>query len=172
MGGAGSGQPPRHQQRLGSLQQLNALLQQQNAVQAAVQQATAVLQAAAGLQGTDVQQAQAGLPSANLASPQAKATYGINLQQQQTALQIAVQETTALLEASYRRNNAAGQLALRQLNTLQSALQQTVSLQDSLPPQGGQLTTYQVQLVSQVQSSLMGLLTPQPPPMPGRTARR
>jgi hypothetical protein len=159
-----AGQPFRRQQRLGRLQQQNALLQQQIAVQTAVQQTTAVVQ------------------SANLTSPEAKSPYRINLQQQETALQIAIQETTALLQASYRQNNALSQLALRQLNTLQGALQQTISLQGALqqttssqespPSQGGMLTPYQLQLLSQEQTSLMGLLTSQPPPTPGRTSRR
>ena len=143
-----------------SLQQQNALLQQQNAVQTAVQQATAVLQGTAVLQ------------SANLASQQAKLPNRINLQQQQTALQIAIQETMALLQASYRQNNSREPVGPAAVEHLAGALQQTISLQESLPSQGGKLTTYQLQLLSQEQTSLMGLLTPQPPPLPGRTSRR
>ena len=152
--GPASGQPPRHQRRLVALQQQNAFLQQQNAVQVAVQQATAALQAA------------------NSASQQAGTPNTIILQQQQTVLQIAIQQTTALLQSSYRQNSGLGQLALRELNTLQGALQQTVSLQDALPSQGGKLTTYQVQLLSQVQTGLLGLLTSQLPPPSGARLRR
>ena len=100
--GPASGQPPRHQRRLVALQQQNAFLQQQNAVQVAVQQATAALQAA------------------NSASQQAGTPNTIILQQQQTVLQIAIQQTTALLQSSYRQNSGLGQLALRELNTLQA----------------------------------------------------
>src|SRR5206468_2940189 len=60
--------------------------------------------------------------------------------------------------------------ALRQLSTLQTVQQQTTALQSAL--KSGQLTASQLQALSQEQSSLMGLLTSPPPPLPSRTSRR
>ena len=102
-------------QRLAVLQQQNALQQQQNAVQSAVQQTTVLYQSASQ---------QIGIPR-----PTAT-TNVIALQQQQSALQNALQQTSALLQASYfSRNNSLAEFALRQQNTLQVALQQSISLQ-------------------------------------------
>jgi hypothetical protein len=148
-------QAPRRQQRLYVLQQFNALQQQQNAVQTALQQTTSLLQAASR---------QNGVPQ------QAAVPRGINFQQQQNALQIAIQQTNALLQASYRRNDALNETALRQLNTLQTALQQTIALQSAVPV-NGQLSAVQLQLLSQEQTSLLGLLTSQSPP-PSKTSHR
>jgi hypothetical protein len=147
------GQPPKRHQRLTNLQQQNALFQQQNAVQMAVQQTTSTLQS------TNLSPTQTGMPNP------------ITLQQQQIALQIAIQQTTALLQASYRQNNALSQMALGQLNTLQGVQQQTASLQNALPTQGGKLTGLQLQQLSQEQTSLLGLLTSQLPPLPGKSHR-
>jgi hypothetical protein len=157
-------QSTRRHQRLADLQQQNALQAQQNAVQTAVQQTTAVLQAVnggppqVGMLGGVLQQG--GTPNP------------INLQQQQNALQIAVQQTMALMQVSFGRDSALSQAALRQLNALQTALQQTQSLQSALSTQNGQLTAFQLNLLSQEQTNLMGLLTSQPPPLAGRMSRR
>ena len=53
----------------------------------------------------------------------------IDFQQQQSALQIALLQTSVLLQASYGRNPTLSETALREQNTLQIALQQTVGLQ-------------------------------------------
>ena len=155
--GAARAQSPggRSMSRLSALQLQNAQQQQQNAVQTAVQQTTALLQSAAQLNGV---------------SQQVSTPNPLNLQQQQNALEIAVQQTTALLQASFRQNSALSQTALRQLNTLQTALQQTTALQSAL--QIGQLAASELRTLSQEQSSLMGLLTSQPPPLPSRMSRR
>jgi hypothetical protein len=156
---------PRRQPRLAALQRQNALHQQQNAVQTAVQQTTALLQSASqrgGVSGQDP-----GGVSGQVVTPNR-----INLQQQETALQIALQQTTALLQGSFRQNSALSQTALRQLNTLQTALQQTTAVRNALATQNGQLTLFQLQTLYQEQASLMGLLTSQPPPLPSRTSGR
>jgi hypothetical protein len=157
--GAARAQSPggRSMSRLSALRLQNAQQQQQNAVQTAVQQTTALLQSASQLSGVPQQ----------VVTPNP-----INLQQQQNALEVAVQQTTALLQASFRQNSALSQTALRQLNTLQNALQQTTALQGTLQAQNGQLTASQLQTLSQEQSSLMGLLTSQPPPLPSRMSRK
>jgi hypothetical protein len=157
-------QGPRRQSRLSALQQQNAWQQQQNAVQAALQQTNVLLQSANS--GPAPVNAQNGVP------PQAGTPNPVYLQQQEIALQTALQQTTALLQVSFRQNSALSETALRQLNTLQTVLQQTTALQSALSTQNGQLTSLQLQTLSQEQSSLMGLLTAQPPPPPGRTSRR
>jgi hypothetical protein len=134
------------QQRLATLQQQNALQQQQNAVQTALQQTTSLLQS--------------GRP--NLP----------NLQQQENALQIAIQQTNNLLQASFRYNSILSQMALQQLNTLQTVQQQSVTLQGQWPLATAQLTPFQLQILWQEQNSLLGLLTAQLPPTPRRTPRR
>ena len=110
-------QAPGRQSLLSSLQQQNALQQQQNAVQTAVLQTTALVQTA---------------------NRQNAAPNPLNFQQQQNALQMAQQQTTALLQTSYRQNSALSQTALGQLNTLQNALQQSITVQDALVRQNGQ----------------------------------
>lgn len=143
--GPASAQSSRLQQRLASLQQQNALQQQQNAVQTALQQTTTLLQSAAYQQN--------GVPQ-------------LNFQPQQTALQMAIQQTNNLLQASFRRNSSLSQLALQQLNTLQTVNQQSIYLQSSILLPNGQLSTYQMQVLTQEQNSLTGLLTSQAPPAP------
>jgi hypothetical protein len=145
------------QQRLAVLQQQNALQQQQNAVQAAVQQTNALL-----LSGN--QQSVLPLPVVT--------TNLMDFQQQQNALQIALQQTTALLQASYQRSNPLTEFALRQQNALQVALQQTITLQGALSAQNGQLTPAQLQLLSQEQTSLTGLLTSPSPTVQRRATGR
>jgi hypothetical protein len=147
--GEAQAQSPPRQSRLAMLRQQNALQQQRNAVQYAQQQTTAIYQTAS-LQG---------------ASPNA-----FSLAQQQSALQIALQQTTALLQASYRQNTALSHSALGELNTLQTVLQQTISLQNSLPMQSGQLTSTQLQALSQEQASLAGLLATPASPIPARSS--
>jgi hypothetical protein len=144
--GSATAQSTRQQQRLASLQQRNALQQQQDAVQTALQQTTSLLQI--------------GRP--NLP----------NLQQQQNALQIAIQQTNALLQASFRTHSALSQMALQQLNTLQTVQQQTISLQGQWPLPNAQLSPFQLQILWQEQNSLLGLLTAQLPPPPRRISRR
>jgi hypothetical protein len=139
------------------LQQQNALLQQQNAVQAAVQQTTALVQAASQLN----EGVQSGVVP-NL----------IGLQQQQSALEIALQKTSVLLQAGYRNNPALSALALRQQNTLQTAIQQTIALEGALPTPNSRPNAYQLQTLAQEQNSLMGLLTTQAPPLSGRRVQR
>jgi hypothetical protein len=155
--GAAHAQTSRRPSRLSAVQQQNAQQQQQSAVQSALQQTSALLQSAAQL-SSSTQQVSAPSP--------------INLQQQQAALQIALQQTTALLQVGLRQNSSLSQSALRQLNTLQGVWQQTLALQGTLSMQVGQLTTAQVQTLSQEQSSLMGLLTSQPPTLPSRMSRK
>jgi hypothetical protein len=159
--GGAPAQSRKPQQRLSSLQQQNALQQQQSAVQAALQQTNSLLQTA--FQSNRVLQL-GGTP------------LPLNYQQQAIALQIALQQTNALLQASFRQNSALSQTALRQQNTLQTALQQTLALQGLMPVQNGQLVpflpAFQVQTLTQEQNSLMGLLTSQPPPLTRRMSRR
>jgi hypothetical protein len=138
----------RRNRGLSALQQQNALLQQQNAVLTAAQQTTALVQSAA---------------QQNNVSPQGPVPSLIGFQQQQSALQVALQQTNALLQVSYRQNNALAQTALRQLNILQTAQQQSITLQGSLISQNGQLTPLQLQTLLQEQSLLTQLLTSQPP---------
>ncbi len=122
-------QYPIRQRWLVALQQQNALQQQQNAVQAAVQQTTVLLQNA--------------YQRVELPQPLA-VTSLIDFQQQQSALQIALLQTSVLLQASYGRNPTLSETALREQNTLQTALQQTVGLQGALLAQNGQLTAIQL----------------------------
>src|SRR5258708_34635924 len=89
----------------------------------------------------------------------------INFQFQQYALQDALQQTTAL-----RKSGTPGSTASGQSSTLQNALQQSIALQSSLQQQGGVLSTTQLETLSQVQSSLMGLLLSPPPPVAIRRA--
>jgi hypothetical protein len=140
-------QSTRRNRRLSVLQQQNALLQQQNAVLTAVQQTNALVQSAS---------------QQNSAPPQGPVANLLAFQQQQSALAIALQQTNALLQVSYRQNSALSETALRQLNTLQTAQQQTINLQGALLAQNGQLTPYQ----------LTQLLTSQPPPSMRSAARR
>ena len=100
-------QYPIRQRWLVALQQQNALQQQQNAVQAAVQQTTVLLQNA--------------YQRVELPQPLA-VTSLIDFQQQQSALQIALLQTSVLLQASYGRNPTLSETALREQNTLQTAL--------------------------------------------------
>ncbi len=155
----------RSQARLAALQQQNALQQQQTAVQTALQQTTSLLQ-------TANQQTDATQPGAGGATQQAGTPIQINLQQQVVSLQIALQQTTALLQVSFRQNSALSQSALRQINTLQNALQQTIAMQSTLSGANGQLTFFQQQTLSQEQTSLLGLLSSQAPPAPRRASRR
>jgi hypothetical protein len=152
-----SAQAYRRNRRLAALQQQNAFLQQQNAVQTALQHTTALLQSAS-------QQRDASQPGA--------ASSLINFQQQQSALQIALQQTSNLLQVGYQHNFALAETALRQSSALQTALQQTINLQGSVLAQNGQLTPFQVQTLSQERSSLTGLLIAQPPPQSGRRSSR
>ena len=157
-------QSMRRQQRLAALQRQNALLAQQSAVQTAVQQTSTLLQAA-----------NSGTPQVGLLNgvvQQAGAPNPINFLQQQNALQIAIQQTTAVMQVSFGQNSALSQTALSQLNVLQTALQQTQTLQGALSMQHGQLTAFQMNLLSQEQTSLMGLLATQAPPPPSRTSRK
>ena len=100
------------------------------------------------------------------------APHPISFLQQESALQIALQQTTALLQVTFRQNGGLSQTALRQLNTLQAALQQTTALRSALSVQNGQLTPFQLGTLAQEQSNLTGLLTSQPPPLPSRMSRR
>jgi hypothetical protein len=64
-------------------------------------------------------------------------TPSIAVLQQQNALQIALQQTNAVLQVSFRQNSALSGIALQQLNTLQTALQKTISLQGAQLVQSG-----------------------------------
>jgi hypothetical protein len=150
-------QAPRRNRRLAALQQQNAFVQQQNAVQMALQHTTALLQVAS--QQTSVSQSGAAMGL-------------ISFQQQQSALEIALQQTSNLLQVGYQHNFALAETALRQSSTLQTALQQTINLQGSVLTQNGQLTPRQLQTLSQERSSLTGLLIAQPPPQSGRRSSR
>jgi hypothetical protein len=156
---------PRSQARLIALQQQNALLQQQTAVQYALQQTNALVQSA-------YQQGDANQPGPNGASQQIAVPSQINFQQQEVALQIALQQTTALLQVSFRQNSALSQTALRQINILQAGLQQTIAMRSTLSAANGQLSVFQQQTLSQEQASLLGLLSSQQPPISRRAARR
>ena len=87
-------------------------------------------------------------------------------QQQQIALQTAIQQTNALLQVSQQRNPALSRTALGQLNTLQAALQQSIVLQSALVKQSNVLTPAQLFLLSQQQPSLSRLLTSRPATLP------
>ncbi len=163
--GPASAQRPRRPSGLAVLQQQSAFQQQQNAVQTAVQQTTLLLQATS-------QQYAASLQVQNDLSQQVVTPYLVNLQLQQNALQIALQQTTALLQASVRRNSALSETALRQLQTLQNAVQRSMAVQSALARQNGQPTFFQLQTLSQEQAGLMGLLTSQPPASQSRTSSR
>src|SRR5438477_344899 len=118
-----------YSQRLLTVQQQNALQQQQSAVQNATQQ-TAIL-------------AQAAYRQNSLSSLVTKRT-ALNFQQQQIALQTAIQQTSALLQTSQGRNPALSRTALGQLNTLQAVLQQSNALQAALERQNNLLTPAQL----------------------------
>ncbi len=133
-------------QRLLALQQQNAFQQQRAAVQNAVQQTAALVQAANRL---------------NSLTPTATMT-PINFLQQQIALETALQQTRALLQASRQQNPGLSPTALGQLNTLQAVLQQSIALQAALPGQGNLLTPAQLSQLSQQQPTLLRLLTNQP----------
>ena len=79
--------------------------------------------------------------------------------------ELRIVDASQLLQVSYRQNGALAQTALRQLNTLQRALQQTISLQGALLAQNGQLTPLELQTLQQQQNLLSQLLTSQPPPL-------
>jgi len=157
-------QRPRRQTRLTALQLQNAVQQQQNAVQGAVQLTTALVQSAYHRQGLTPQQGGA----LQLVGTPVQYTF----QQQVYALQTAIQQTSALLQVNFRQNSALSATALRQLNTLQTALQQTIAIQGLLATQNGQFTAVQLQMLSQEQASLLGLLTSPPAPLPSGTSRR
>src|SRR5262249_46503519 len=139
--GSALAQPPRRPSRLATLQRQNALQQQQNAMQTALQQTTALLQVA-NQQYAASQQLLSGMSAVTQSelSQQLGPPNMINFQLQQSGLQVAMQQTTALLQASFQRNGALGQTALRQMNTLQLVSQDTATLQTSLSLQNGQLT--------------------------------
>ena len=151
----GAVQLPRRQTRLEVLRQQNALQQQQFAVQSAVQQTNLLVQNAYQRIGQ-----QYGSPSTAA------------FQSQMYALQIALQQTSGVLQATARSNPALVQSLLRQQNTLQTALQQTISVLATVSSPGGQLQSPQLQMLSQEQHSLMGLLIPPPAPLPRRTTHR
>ncbi len=123
-------------QQLSALQQQNAVLQQRNSIQTAALQTTAMLQGA---------------------SQQNSVTNSINFQIQQTALRDALQQTSAL-----QRSGVAGSTASVQLNILQDALQQSIALQAGPQGPSGVLSPTQLQTLSRIQTSLMGLLISQP----------
>jgi hypothetical protein len=133
-------------QRLSALQQQNAVQQQRNSVQTAALQTTLLLQA--NYQQNTV------------------TTNSINFQLQQNALQDALQQTSGL-----QKSGAASSAAAGQLNTLQNALQQSSALQTALQQQSGVLSATQLQTLSQVQSSLMGLLLSRPQPLTSKKSR-
>ena len=126
----------------GTLKLQNALNQQQNAVQTALQQTTALVQLGR----------QAGPPP-----------YSIYFQKQQYALQIALQQTIALKQASQGRSPSLHQLSVQQQFALQNALQQATIVQNSLSVQRTRLTPLQQQTLLQEQNNLMGLVSGSPP---------
>ena len=78
----------------------------------------------------------------------------INFVRQQIALQLAMQQTSALARTSQQRNPALSRTALGQLNTLLAVLQQSAFLQAALQTQSNLLTPAQLLLLSQEQPSL------------------
>jgi len=156
--GRASAQPPRQQSRLTTLKQLNALQQQQLAVQAAVQQTISLVQKA---------YRNAGQNYRNGGETNTRILF--DFQAQIMALEIALQQTSSLLQSS-RSNSSLAQTALGQLTTLQLALQQSLSVQGALGAQSNALAVQQLQTLFQEQSSLSGLLT-SPPPLPHRRGR-
>jgi hypothetical protein len=82
---------------------------------------------------------------------------------EQIALRDALQQTTAL-----RLSGAPSSTTLGQQNTLESALQRTSAVQAAYRTQNGVLTLTQLQTLTDVQASLMGLLISQPPPLANR----
>jgi multidrug efflux pump subunit AcrB len=98
-------------------------------------------------------------------------------QAEATAAQVESSRASILVNrATVQQNGGLSQTALRQLNTLQTALQQTLTLQGLPPVQNGQLMpfqpAFQVRTLSQEQNGLMGLLTSQPPPSPRGMSRK
>jgi hypothetical protein len=140
-------QTPLRQSYLSGLQQQNALNQQQNAVQTAVQQTFDLAQRA----------------RQRVAAPNA-----IYFQRQEYALQVALQQTLALKQLFPAQSSARSQVVFQQ-NALQNALQQTLYVQNSLPQQGNPLTALQRQMLLQEQNSLMGLVGVQLPPQPRKS---
>jgi hypothetical protein len=139
-------QTPHRQTRLEVLRQQNALIQQQTAVQTAVQQTTVLVQSA-----NQSVRLQTGAPPT------------VSFQAQANALQIASQQTTFLLQTT-RPTSPLAQWALQQQNILQTALQQTIAVQ-ATTSSGTQLTPSQLQLLAQEQNSLTQLLTTQQRPV-------
>jgi hypothetical protein len=135
-------QPTTRTSQLSALQQQNAVLQQRNAVQTAALQTTTLLQSA---------------------YQQNTGTSAINFQLQQSALQDALQLTSAL-----RKSGTGGSTASGQMSILQNALQLSSALQTALQQQSGVLSVTQLQQLSQVQTSLQGLLLSRPQPLPNR----
>ena len=152
-----------YSQRLAGLQQRNAFQQQQAAVQAAVQQTTALTQSAFR-QGTYRPN---GLPLP-VVQP-----LPLNFLLQQAALENALQQTRALQQASLQRNPTLSRLALRPLNTLEAVQQQSLALQNALQIQNNLLTPGQLLQLSQEQPTVSQLLINQPIPVrtPGAGGR-
>jgi hypothetical protein len=156
--GWGSAQQPRNQPRLTTLKQLNALQQQQLAVQAAAQQTTSLVQKAYRNVGENYR-------NASLANTR----IFYDFQAQIISVEIALQQTSALMQSS-RSNRSLAQTAVGQLTTLQLALQQSLSVQGAMSAQSNALSAQQLQTLFQEQSSLSGLLT-SPPLLPNRRGR-
>jgi hypothetical protein len=135
---------------MSSLQQQNALNQQQNAVQTALQQTTALLQVGR----------QAG-----------PAPYPIYFLKQQSALDVALQQTIALKQVTQGQNNTLHQLSVQQQFALQNVQQQAMGLQNSLSVQRTPLTPSQRQTLLQEQNSLFSLLNAAPLSVPRSTRK-
>ena len=86
----------------------------------------------------------------------------IAFQQQQMALEAALQQTRFLLLNSQQKNPAVTRTELGQINTLQSMLQESLAFQAAYMARGNVFTPAQLLQLSQEQSRLSSLLTTQP----------
>jgi hypothetical protein len=147
-------QPPSSQQRLSALRLQNAYQQQQIALGSAVQETGVLLQQA---------RRQEAIPRpSGFVSP-------LNFSQQQSALQTALQTTTAVAQAAMASKTQPSSAALMQVSAIQAAVQTTATLQTGSQIQNGQLTLDQIQSLFNEQISLSNLLA-FPPPYFSRTS--
>src|SRR5262249_30390973 len=94
----------------------------------------------------------------------------LNFQQQQSALQMALQQTSATAQLVMLSKTRPNQSALLQISTLQAALQTTAAIGTVSQIQNEQLTPDQIQSLFNEQASLANLLT-FPPPQPAGISR-
>jgi hypothetical protein len=168
--GAAPAQTSGYAPRLLTLQQQNAFQQQQSAVQNALQQTNILVQTAQQQNGTATSNSMStpSTMSTSTSMPTVMVLQApIAFQQQQMALQMALQQTRTLLQTGrQQRNPAVTRTALGQLNTLQAVSLESLTLQTSFVTRGGVFTAAQLLQLFQEQSRLSSLLTNSPAAMP------